>query len=225
MRPRKLATRVRQQALDMVRGKIRSEIPLWFPVLTKVPPASFFIRPDQKPRSVRHHHLKTKPPKPPRIVFPEDQLRRRFFRDHPHELLRPKTMRETNANAPGGGNRTDWSQLQDPRYPGTVTGEHVIQHQHYLMTKRSLTEQEAYARVLEVFYRIRAREDLELQIAQDQAYHFGAQRFASDVEMNLRLEEKQLKKSDAIITEREAIRRMQSATSEKNFQNAEEIGN
>ncbi|KAJ1915337.1 mitochondrial ribosomal small subunit component [Tieghemiomyces parasiticus] len=189
--------------------------------ITLVPSNPVVGTPWSTPRTASHHKLRTRPPKPPQIVFPEDQLRRRFYQDHPHELLRPRSVQETT----NGVNRTDWSQLHDPiHYPGPVTGEHVIQHQLYLMRTHRLTEQAAYARAVGQFYRIRAREDLERKVAEEQAYHFGAKPLVSDAEINLRLEAKQLIKSDKVLEEKEAIRRMQSASAEKNFKNTEAGG-
>ncbi|KAJ1954097.1 mitochondrial ribosomal small subunit component [Dispira parvispora] len=183
---------------------------------SELKPARYFVPLDQKPRTVTRRRLRTKPPKPPHIVFPEDRLRRRFYKDHPHELLRPRALLE-----PWQGPRTDWSRLQDTRHSGTITGEDVIRHQLYLMTECHLSEQEAYAQVLKEFYRIRAREDLETKLAEEQAHHFGAQPLLSDVDMNLKMEERQLEKSNAFLEEREALRRMQTSATEKSFIEAE----
>ncbi|KAJ1979169.1 mitochondrial ribosomal small subunit component [Dimargaris xerosporica] len=175
-------------------------------------PSRFFVSPERKPRQTNHRQLKTRPPKPPMITFPEDRLRRRFYKDHPHELLRARSLQEST-----GINRTNWSRLVDPKFPGTVTGEHVIQHQLYLMTHKGLSEQVAYAQVLKEFYAARAREDLELKLAEEQAYHFGARPLVSDTALLSRMEGKQLQKSEEFLTQRDAMRRMQNSATEKTF--------
>ncbi|KAJ2494119.1 mitochondrial ribosomal small subunit component [Coemansia sp. RSA 2052] len=60
--------------------------------------------------------LRTRSTKPPRIEFPEDQLRRTFYRNHPFEKERPRIVME-----PTGQTEQDWSQLTHGY--GQVTGE------------------------------------------------------------------------------------------------------
>ncbi|CAG8539944.1 11532_t:CDS:2, partial [Racocetra fulgida] len=44
--------------------------------------------------------------RPQKIVYEEDSLRRRFYRDHPYELLRPQSLIEKEIPV-----REDWSTL------------------------------------------------------------------------------------------------------------------
>ncbi|KAJ1814050.1 mitochondrial ribosomal small subunit component [Coemansia sp. RSA 2598] len=51
-------------------------------------------------------HLRTRSTRPPKIEFPEDKLRRVFYKNHPFELSRPRIVME-----PTGLTNQDWSQL------------------------------------------------------------------------------------------------------------------
>ncbi len=44
--------------------------------------------------------------KPQKIVYPEDELRNQFFRDHPWELARPRIVVENDGK---DYRRVDWS--------------------------------------------------------------------------------------------------------------------
>jgi small subunit ribosomal protein S23 len=46
---------------------------------------------------------------PQRIVYPEDELRTRFFQDHPWELARPRILVESDGK---DFMRYDWSKIQ-----------------------------------------------------------------------------------------------------------------
>lgn len=116
--------------------------PVWLSVVQAIPPGPSVIRsqnpeanlsgqteleqsllskPQQKHR-LRHSekHLRTPPPRPRAIVYPEDKLRRQFFKDHPFELSRPKVLVENDL----GINRTDFSKLMlDGMHPSQIDGE------------------------------------------------------------------------------------------------------
>lgn len=121
---------------NLIKGKLLNKTPVWLPVLQAIPPGPSIIR-AQQPNinltaqtveekellqqqqqnnntgsSIRHKqkHLRTKPPRPRPIVYPEDKLRRQFYKDHPFELSRPKVLVEND----NGLNRTDYSQLLLP---------------------------------------------------------------------------------------------------------------
>ena len=61
-------------------GRIK---PLWYDTVQTNPPLSF------KNHSVKSVKGRVKPPK---IVYPEDRLRARFYREHPFELDSPLTL-------------------------------------------------------------------------------------------------------------------------------------
>lgn len=95
--------------------------PVWLPVLARYPPSAMLTRPqptvhqDPDPRVRRPRRLFHPQP----ITFPEDSLRRAFFKDHPWELARPRIAVETDGK---DARYLDWS--RGLRQPGqVVSGE------------------------------------------------------------------------------------------------------
>lgn len=116
---------------QLLKGNLMKNPPVWLSVVQNIPPGPSVIR-SQNPETVesqdttqhrlRHSqkHLRTPPPRPRAIVYPEDRLRRQFFKDHPFELARPKVLVEND----NGINRTDFSKLLlDGMHPSHVDGE------------------------------------------------------------------------------------------------------
>ncbi|KAI8368567.1 mitochondrial ribosomal protein S25 [Choanephora cucurbitarum] len=127
---------------NMIKGNLVKRAPVWLPVLQAIPPGPSIIR-SQNPEvnvsgqtevehnlfnktSTKHRlrhsqkHLRTPPPRPRAIVYPEDRLRKQFYRDHPYELSRPKVLVENEL----GINRTDFSRLMlDGMHPSQIDGE------------------------------------------------------------------------------------------------------
>jgi small subunit ribosomal protein S23 len=102
-------------------SRILPRIPAWFSAAEKYPNNTSYYRgpssilPDPKDASItttrqtilsstttaanvkgKGSSRKTKfvPPVPPKLVYPEDALRQRFFKDHPFELHRPISLVE-----------------------------------------------------------------------------------------------------------------------------------
>ncbi|KAJ2864550.1 mitochondrial ribosomal small subunit component [Coemansia aciculifera] len=155
--------------------------------------------------------LRTQSTKPPRIEFPEDQLRRTFYRNHPFEKERPRIVME-----PTGQTEQDWSQLTHGH--GQVTGENVIRHQYYLMQSKGLSEREAYAQATSEFYKIRAREEMEAKSARQEALAYGARGLAKPFSASqLAAEDRALRRSTKAFAQRAEEQNMRSAMSEKMF--------
>ncbi|KAI8372207.1 mitochondrial ribosomal protein S25 [Blakeslea trispora] len=127
---------------NMIKGNLVKRAPVWLPVLQTIPPGPSIIRSQnpevnvsgqtetehslfnksQSKHRLRHSqkHLRTSPPRPRAIVYPEDRLRKQFYRDHPFELSRPKVLVENEL----GVNRTDFSQLMlEGMHPSQIDGE------------------------------------------------------------------------------------------------------
>ena len=128
---------------NMLKGNLMKNQPVWLPVVQAIPPGPSIIRSQNpevnvngqtdletsvlaKPRTNTHRlrhsekHLRTPPPRPRAIVYPEDRLRRQFFKDHPFELAKPKVLVENDL----GINRTDFSKLMlDGMHPSQIDGE------------------------------------------------------------------------------------------------------
>ncbi|CAG8791647.1 5568_t:CDS:2, partial [Gigaspora rosea] len=110
--------------------------------------------------------------RPQRIVYEEDSLRRRFYRDHPYELLRPQSLIEKETPI-----REDWNTLLGTKHPTQINGE-----------------SEAYTKACNEFYVIRARQEVVERVAEEQALAFGAKRPRSQTEKVLLLEQENIKK-------------------------------
>ena len=94
---------------------------------------------------------------PMKIRYPEDELRKQFFSDHPWELARPRVVLERDGEE---GKDVDWSKgVQQPGRP--TTGEDVVQRQLYLLqTVPRITVAEAYDKARKEFYDVRRQEDI-----------------------------------------------------------------
>ncbi|KAI9317228.1 mitochondrial ribosomal protein S25 [Dichotomocladium elegans] len=177
-------TKLEQHATNLLKGKLLKKTPVWLHAVRAIPPGPSIIRSRNPITNVaaqtdieqqlfsktvtavttRHKqkHLRSRPPRPMPIVYPEDRLRRQFYKDHPFELSRPQVLVENKL----GLNRTDYSQLLLPgMLPEEVTGETVIKYQLHLMTHEKMPERQAYAKACSEFYDIRARqEETERQV-------------------------------------------------------------
>jgi small subunit ribosomal protein S23 len=102
------AKRVLQTVAKSFRGPMPGKEmppPAWFKALESIPPSEVFTR----PVAIRHSisPLKTGNMfKPSRIAYPEDQLRKEFYKDHPWELARPRIIVELDGK---DSRYLDWS--------------------------------------------------------------------------------------------------------------------
>jgi Mitochondrial ribosomal protein S25 len=101
---RRIASQVHKQASRLIRaGFIKSE-PAWYQAVLDHPPLPLPPREppsrtsyDSKPPKLAFAAAAKKPPGPPRpppVCYIEDGIRRQFFRDHPFESFRPRTLTE-----------------------------------------------------------------------------------------------------------------------------------
>ncbi|KAI7878624.1 hypothetical protein K492DRAFT_164757 [Lichtheimia hyalospora FSU 10163] len=174
-------TKLEQHATNLLKGNLLKKAPVWLHAVRAIPPGPSIIRSrnpnanlsaqtdiekqlfsntqnNTQKSTTRHKqkHLRTRPPRPAPIVYPEDRLRRQFYKDHPFELARPQVLVENRL----GLNRTDYSQLMLPdMLPEEVSGETVIKYQLHLMTEKGMTERQAYAKATSEFYEIRAQQE------------------------------------------------------------------
>lgn len=95
--------------------------PVWLKVIERYPPAELLTRPNPtqhqspNPRQRRPRNIF----RPQAITFPEDELRKTFFKDHPWELARPRIAVELDGK---DGRFVDWS--RGLKQPGRqVSGE------------------------------------------------------------------------------------------------------
>ncbi|POS79943.1 mitochondrial 37S ribosomal protein S25 [Diaporthe helianthi] len=161
--------------------------PVWLKVIERIPPAEILTRP--KPIPHREPNPRQRHPrnifKPQRIAYPEDELRRNFFKDHPWELARPRVVVELDGK---DARYVDWSRgLRQPGVP--VTGESVVQRQLWLMENHEgITKEEAYDIARKELYDIRQHQDITRRIAQEEARMVGAYFGKSRLEVSMELE-------------------------------------
>ncbi|RKP06953.1 mitochondrial ribosomal protein S25-domain-containing protein [Thamnocephalis sphaerospora] len=185
-------TKVARAVSQLLQAGILKTPPVWLRPMQRHPPGPSLVRaPSAFDTRGTLKVKRRKAVRPPAIVYPEDALRRRFYKDHPNELSRPRMLMERD-----GHNRRDWTRLcLDGEVP---TGEHVVQYQLYLMST-GLSEQEAYVKATAEFYVVRAREDTERRIAEQEARHFGAVPIKSAIEVGLEKEETALERSREVL--------------------------
>lgn len=111
-------SRVYTTAEFLLKSKTISQAPSWYKTIGSIPPGEILTRtqPPQHRESLHQRRVK-KPSKcfaPQTIVYEEDALRTAFFKDHPWELARPRTMLENDGK---DGQRCDWSHIQQPGRP------------------------------------------------------------------------------------------------------------
>lgn len=95
--------------------------PVWLKVVERYPPSEILTRPKPTPHQIPNPRQRR--PKniflPQRITFPEDELRKIFFKDHPWELARPRVAVELDGK---DARYVDWSRgLKQPGWQ--VSGE------------------------------------------------------------------------------------------------------
>lgn len=103
---RRFANQVHQQVSRLMRAEYITKEPVWYQAALQYPPLP--LPPRAPPSRTDYDRRMTEPavipgqraymrrikPKPLPIQYIEDDLRRQFFRDHPFEAFRPKTLVE-----------------------------------------------------------------------------------------------------------------------------------
>ncbi|KXS19294.1 hypothetical protein M427DRAFT_473454 [Gonapodya prolifera JEL478] len=95
---------------------------------------------------------------PPVISYPEDEIRRRFYEEHPFELLRGTTLGEDGEQSVRESVR-DWQRGKVGEQDGEATAESAIRHALHLHTRDNLPLSVAYSTAVHAFRLARAREE------------------------------------------------------------------
>lgn len=167
--------------------------PAWVKAIQAIPPAEILTR----PYPVQHtepNHAARRPSRrlfqPTQMVYPEDELRRDFFRDHPWELARPRLVLEMDGS---DARYRDWSRgIQQPGMK--LSGENVVQRQLWLMEVGGLTKAQAYDQARHEFYQLRQQEDIARRVAVEEARHVGAYFGKTFIQVGLDLEDEHFEK-------------------------------
>lgn len=176
--PRKKFTR-EPKLTDPVTGKSRIE-PLAFK--DGVNKKGFYkTRTDKQDKIVMANKLY----KPAKLIYFEDQLRKLFYEQHPWERSRPKVLIENTNLDPN----YDWQHIQQLGKP--LDGESVVQRSLYLLrTKTCMNIMSAYDQARFEFYRIRMEQEIQEQVAVEEAEMFGAIMGPSALEFGIAKEQK-----------------------------------
>ncbi|KAJ3412280.1 mitochondrial ribosomal small subunit component [Chytridiales sp. JEL 0842] len=118
---------------------------------------------------------------PPTITYPEDTLRQRFYKLHPFELLRPRSLVETEESIleaieqgeQGGKAGKEWDEQ------AKVSGESVVQRALYLARHENQPLEVAYSLALSSFYTHRALEETQHQIRKQSLLNLLSERQAA----------------------------------------------
>ncbi|GAV56034.1 hypothetical protein ZYGR_0AZ02060 [Zygosaccharomyces rouxii] len=206
------AVNVLERTSAYLRSGLLKETPAWYQVVASVPPTTKFTRearfinPSTGKRTVqwkefdagvnnrvfyktRNNSFDRKPMdnrlyKAPKLQFLEDQLREVFYQQHPWEFSRPKMLVENEVNE-----NFDWSNMYQLGKP--LDGESVVQRTIYLLQKDSeLGILDAYDRARFEFYRLRMQEEIEQQVAQEEAEMFGSVFSSSAIDYGVEQEQR-----------------------------------
>ncbi|CAN8104192.1 unnamed protein product [Discula destructiva] len=236
-------TRVHQtvkRSLQIPNTNTTIEIPpVWLKVLERYPPAEILTRPKPTVHQEPHPTKRRRPrnlfhPQP--ITYPEDELRRIFFKDHPWELARPRIAVELDGK---DGRYVDWS--RGLRQPGVmVSGESVVQRQLWLMENglpqyveneatgdrelihKPVTREQAYDMVRKEFYAIRQQQEITRRVAAEEARMVGAYFGKSRLEVGMELEGKTFDRWKAWAQEENAKLSADRASAYANFNSADD---
>ncbi|PVU93807.1 hypothetical protein BB561_003022 [Smittium simulii] len=198
----------------LLKGKLRETRPVWHIGMEFSPPNSSifcnmpkndtsgkidFEKASEIPEKFKQINNFTVPPRssnrkikskatistPPKIEYPEDKLRRRFFEDHPAEAINPIILAENQC--------TDhtWDSINNSRTG--INPESVIRYQWYLINQ-GLDEEAAYKKATDEYYRAKGRIELEKKISTIEALQYGAYPIEKiHSKLTLQFEEKQLR--------------------------------
>ncbi|GAA5862426.1 hypothetical protein JCM1840_004177 [Sporobolomyces johnsonii] len=132
----------------------------------------------------------TRHSRPWEIVFPEDQIRRQFFRDHPFEAYRPVSLVEGEKIAPVDGPQgADWTELRQRSL--VPTAEDCIAFISNLVAAHHLPLASAYPLGISQFRTLRSEHETATLSARLEAQSFGAV-FFGEIERGVLVEEKVL---------------------------------
>jgi small subunit ribosomal protein S23 len=178
--------RVKDAMSKLIQAKGRSNPPVWFNALGSIPPSQTWVRTwPVNQEALQSKQGRRKAFRPQRIQYPEDQLRKEFYKDHPWELARPRILLEEDGR---DAQLEDWSQMRQPRK--ALSGESVVQRQIWLLENDPhMTKTDAYDQARAEFYALRHQEQVEQRVAREEALAVGAYFGLSQNEIGMKIED------------------------------------
>ncbi|KAI8980769.1 mitochondrial ribosomal protein S25-domain-containing protein [Trametes punicea] len=215
MATKRIANQVHKQASRLLReGYIKRE-PAWYravldhpplPLPAREPPSRTYFDVPEDAALTRPSTSKKIQPLP--VQYIEDQVRKQFFRDHPFEAFREKSLVEAatvESEHPIRG--AQWKRLrQRGRNPSP---EDAIRYAVNLYEHHGMPLSDAYASAVAQFRSLRSEITIARQIALAEAEHLGLEFGPSQIEITFAKENK------AFDTFREAAAQSHSAETER----------
>ncbi|CAG99410.1 mitochondrial 37S ribosomal protein mS23 [Kluyveromyces lactis] len=214
MKVQQEAVNVLERTSAYLKSGILKKTPAWYNVIAKVPPTKKFARTPQlthpmngksrtalpdysnwkanssglyktRPNSLEKKDGASKLYQSPKLVYIEDKLRKLFFQQHPWELSRPKILVENTLET----QEYDWSHIQQLGKP--LDGESVVQRTLFLLKSGEKKELiDAYDQARFEFYRLRIQQEIQDQVAQEEAEMFGSVFHTTSIEYGIAKEQK-----------------------------------
>ncbi|TFK79848.1 hypothetical protein K466DRAFT_559599 [Polyporus arcularius HHB13444] len=215
MATKRIASKVHKQASRLLReGYIQRE-PAWYRAVLDHPPLPLPARepPSRSPFDAPLNVPLTRPAEskkiqPLKVQYVEDEVRRQFFRDHPFEAFRQRSLVEgaaVESEHPIRG--AEWTRLrQRGRNP---TSEDAIRYAVNLYEHHGMDLSSAYASAVAQFRSLRSELQTARAVALTEAEHLGMEFGPSQVEITFAKEEK------AFNTFRESAAESQAAETER----------
>ncbi|KDQ17765.1 hypothetical protein BOTBODRAFT_53289 [Botryobasidium botryosum FD-172 SS1] len=205
--PRRIASQVHQSTSRLLKAAYIPKTPAWYQAVLAYPPIPLPPRstphrtsydlPAPPSSSTHHHahhtpqkHLRTPKPTIPKIEYLEDKIRLQFFKDHPFETFRPRSLIEGAEIVQPSIKGKEWTRLrQRGRNPTT---EDVIDFAATLHQEHNQPLSEAYKTAVMQFRALRAEFAISSAVARQEAQAYGAQFAPNELERGFMNEEKAL---------------------------------
>ncbi|KAI0275160.1 mitochondrial ribosomal protein S25-domain-containing protein [Gloeopeniophorella convolvens] len=199
---RRIASQVHKQASRLTRAGLIKTQPAWFQAVLEHPPLP--LPPREPPARTTHdtappkHSFAAKRTPGPRvqpITYLEDDIRRQFFRDHPFEAFRPRSLNETGAikeEHPINGVR--WTRLS--QRGSNPTPEDAVLFTLNLHQHHNLPLSDAYAMSIMEFRSLRAIQHIATRFAAQEATAYGARFGPSETEQGFAAEKRVLEANE-----------------------------
>lgn len=241
------ATSVLERTSAYLKSGILKQKPAWYDVVANHPPANDLTR---KPKTLEYqkyndpkHKLFDSINNPnsnrtrlshkdlqnhnnlihriPKLKFIEDELRDLFYKTHPWEFSRPKTLIETD----GDNNKNcDWSHMIQLTKP--LDGESVIQRTLWLLNNNQVNDlEQCYDQARFEFYKLRMEEELQSSISKEESSMYGAIYTNSNLNHGIQQEQIFIDQWADIASDRTKVRRANmSSRNSTGTGNTEELG-
>ena len=212
----------------LLNAKLLRRPPAWLPAMTVHPPTSTPVlshsptaalltsqhlvnKREQLKQRTRHEKKRIKAkdaPKAPKINFPEDKIRLRFFREFPLEAIRhPINLKQQLLSFASATENIVWDHiLADGTDPQRVNGENVVQRWLYLTEIEHMESEEAYHHACNEYFMIRQKADAEKCVSEMELQCYSANPSQKSwTRLAEKNEQEALLRSAAFIREREEL--------------------